>query len=755
MGRWSAFIKKHRLWAEGLCLALAALLALAWAGYTLHQSSQNQSAYRIVHDEYTPGQVLYPTNPHVGLVQTLPKGAGEPLYGVRLMFATDGRVARGSFVAALKNSAGETVASSCNDMTMLLDGAFVDVIFDGGPAFLQQGESYQLHITFQPESEADLAGLVYGEGSAANPDLPLTDTISSVYGRRTAALQLIVNHTGSAYALKAFAPLAALLFLAVMGGWWLTRARRAKAPVCFAFFAAALGLCFALITPPLAAPDEYGHLAGAYSLANRLTGQPGVSEGPQGETLLAMRACDAAYMRQDSGPIGVLAYKTMTDEVFSLHNSPALTVQAPVSQPYSVQPLQYLPQALGILLARALGLGFHGMLLLGRLASLAAYVALAALAVRLAPVGQSVLFAVGLLPMALSLAGSLSADTMVNALALLFIALCLRGMFLPAVWGLPARLGLLALAALLAPMKAIYILLVGLCLPIQNQVLGGVRRARVYKALVWAAAAASWLWANGGTVGYMLRSVDVERIRLAALVLAPLALCAVLGWKRWGRTRAFRRALRVLPVLAAVLAVGVALWVAGNSGRTLTPEEYAASIQPNGESVYLYDPGYIITHLPQTAKLLLNTLGAQLPQYLQGLVGSLPGEPIVYGLQVSWVLTIGLLLVLAAACLRQVEEGPRLGRGQRWAMALVGLGVCGLTVLAALFWTPINMTVIFGIQGRYLLPVLPLGLLLLGENRLVCLRRDAAAGLRLCSGALAAAVALQSLVLFATAAYKP
>ena len=51
--------------------------------------------------------------------------------------------------------------------------------------------------------------------------------------------------------------------------------------------------------------------------------------------------------------------------------------------------------------------------------------------------------------------------------------------------------------------------------------------------------------------------------------------------------------------------------------------------------------------------------------------------------------------------------------------------------------------------------VLPAALLLLAEGRTLCLRRSTDGALRLSAGALAAAVALQSLVLFASAAYKP
>lgn len=755
MERLGAFLKRHRLWLGGLCCALATLFALAWAGYTLHQAGKNQCEYQIVHDAYVEKQGLYPADPAAGLVQQLPAGAGETLYGVRLMFVTDGRVAHGSFRVALEGDDGQTLTACDGDMTMLLDGAFVDVIF-ASPVTLEEGGGYRLRVTFAPATAQDRAGLVYGEKEQADPAMPLTDGAETAAPGRTAALQYITNYTGTGYALRAYAPLAALVFATVMGGWWLIFVRRAKPHVTFAFFAATLGLVFALVTPPLAGPDEYGHLANACALANRLTGQPGITAGENGENLLPMRACDAEYMRDSSGPIGILAYKTMTDELFTTGNSGALTATAAVSAPYNVLALQYLPQALGILLARALGLGFHAMLLLGRLASVAVYAALGALAVRLAPAAKNIFFAAGLLPMALSLAGSVSADTLVNGLALVFTALCLRGLVCTGTLRRAEQAGLLAAAALLGPMKAVYLVLVALCLPIPAAALGGKARSRAFKALAWALALAGWLWCNGSTVAYMLRSVDTYRIVYILVRLAPLAVAAALVWWRWGKRPWFKKAaLAAAAVLALVLVWG-ALWVAANSGETLTPEEYAASIQPNGESTYVYSFGYILSHIPQTVKLLVNTLGSQLPRYLQGLVGTLPGEPIVYGLEASWLLTIALLAALVWACLHTVEDdAPLLGRGARWSMGLVALGVAALSMLAALCWTPINLTTVFGMQGRYLLPVLPAMLLLVGEGRTLCLRSNTDGALRLSVGALAAAVALQSLVLFASAAYKP
>lgn len=746
------WMKAHRRLFAGLAVLLAAALTLAWTGYTLHHACKNVSQYEIVHDAYTEKQGLYPIDPAIGLTQGLKSEPGTTLYGVRLMFVTNGRVAQGGLTVELL-CGGETLAASVNDMTALLDGAFVDILFDR-PVTMRAGQSYSLTLSTKPATSEDVVGLVCGEGALADPELPLSDPLSSVYTPRTAALQYITNYTGTGFALKAFLPVAALVLLAVLGGWWLLFVKKAKAHWSFAFLAAMLGLVFALVIPPLAGPDEYVHAAGAYGLANRLSGQPGVESGydEQGvyRSQLAMRACDAPYMRSVSGEIGPIAYKEMADGLFSTGNSAALTGRAQVRAPYNVQPVQYLPQAMGMLLARALGLDFYPLLLLGRLANLVVYVALAALAVKLAPAGKNIFFAVGLLPMSLSLAGNLSADASVLGLAFALSALCLRGAYERRPMRLAEQAGLLVLAVLLAPAKAIYLVLVGLCLFLRPENLGGVVRSRMYKGLVCAAALGAWALANGEALAYMLRSVDVERIQLALVPLALLAAGAALAWRRWGKRPAFRKAAFAGGALLALALAGIAVWVLGNSGETLTPEEYAAGIQPNGESIYVYNIGYILSHLPQTAKLLANTLGKQLPVYLQGLVGALPGEPIVYGLELSWSLTLGLVLVLLACSLRRQEQAPRLHRGGRRLLGGVCLGVTLLMVLANVSWTPINSATVFGIQGRYLLPVLPLALLLLGECDTFCLKRDASKGLRFCSAALAAGAALESMVLFAT-----
>lgn len=734
--------KKHRRALGGLALAFVLLLALGWTGYNLHHTMKNVPEYKIVHDGYIEKQALYPSDPAAGLVGTLPKASGETLYGLRLMSTTNGRVSRGRY--ALELLAGETVAASCSgDMTDFLDGAFVDLLFDA-PVVLQPGESYRFHIYFAPETPEDVVGLVYGEGEQANPELWLYDAAAQPAAGKSAAMQYITNYTGRGFALRWFAPVAMLLAVTLLLGWWLIYVKKAKPEMIFLVFALGLGLVWAAVTPPLAGPDEYVHAAGAYGMASRLTGEADAEEG-----LLPMRSVDAAHMLDHSGSIGAVAYKNSVDGFAVRGADEALSETAQVRSPISVQPVQYLAQSLGMLLARKMGLGFYPMLFLGRVFNLLLFAALAALAVRITPVGKTLFFAAGLLPACLSLAGSLSADPAVIGLCFLYTALCLQGKYGSGKFGAARCLVLAALALLLAPSKAIYVPVVFLCLMIPAQKLGGKMQGILWKSGILGAAALSWLSVNRAVLAGVFLAVDVDRIGLAFVGVVILAIAFALSWYLWNESPAYRKAVSVGIVLA-VLLVGIAgIWIVSNSGIELTPEEYAASIQPNGESLYVFSVGYILSHPMQAVKLVLNTVGRELPVYLQGLLGSLPGEPIVHGIQLSWTLTIGLLLLVLAVSMRGVSEPRRLSRGVRWGVGCTSAVVVLLMIAACVNWTPINSAVVFGIQGRYLLPVLPLMLLWLGDFDTFTLKKDRSKALSLLSGLLGGAAAMEALLLFA------
>ena len=81
--------------------------------------------------------------------------------------------------------------------------------------------------------------------------------------------------------------------------------------------------------------------------------------------------------------------------------------------------------------------------------------------------------------------------------------------------------------------------------------------------------------------------------------------------------------------------------------------------------------------------------------------------------------------MLAAALPVQDEpDEPLLGRRTGFGVLGIILCVAAASLVVALNWTPINYETLFGMQGRYWLPVLPLALLLVkGKPQRLCAAR--------------------------------
>ena len=732
--RCKAFAARHRAALGAVLVLLCAALACFWTWYDLHARVDDRPQYAIQNDEYTRRVRIGPT----GLDQTLQCAAGQTLHGVRLNMTTYGHAFRSCTVTAeLRSEQGDLLATCTVPCTGMLDNTFADFVFDR-PYTAARAETLHLRLTFQavPEQEGgDWVEGAYPVGLwASRGELdgwPLTDGLGRRYNG-TLAIQYITNHsahTSGALALRVgllvcAALTAAFVLLAFRGraGPGGAESARRRLPLAAAAMAGALGLgaAFALVTPPLVAPDEYTHLAVSYRMAGRLTG---AAQTTDAEGRLLVRACDAPWFSTRTGQIGIFAY---TDYLGGLNagggNDPALTeVSAATETSGSVNNALYTAQSLGLALARRTGQSFHTMLLWGRLANLLAYATLTGAALLLAPASCAPLLACAvLLPMPLQLAGSLSPDAGLLGLTALFTALVLRLRQQPA--RLPGRFALAALTAAVAPLKAIYLPLVLLVLLVPPEHLGATRRAgRAVQAASLALAALLWTAANLQTVFYAARDLDFVGLARGGAVLAVLLLAAGGAALLLRRHPAWRPRAKRAGIVLALLALPVVLYRLTHMYGGLTPEQLAAGIQPNGDSIYTYSFGYILRNLPGTAKLLVRSVCEQGGLWLQGLLGTTLGEPIVYRIDVSWLLGIGLLAALLAAALPPADDlnAPPLGRRARRAVGGVVLAVAALVFLAALGWTPINYTTIFGVQGRYLLPVLPLALLLVRSGRTV------------------------------------
>jgi hypothetical protein len=190
-----------------------------------------------------------------------------------------------------------------------------------------------------------------------------------------------------------------------------------------------LGLAFLVVTPPLMVPDENAHLMRAVQVSEfRMRAEsvgPGSGIGPYRRVggYLPEGVSRLIHLEYDDlMPAGRV--KTSWER---LRSGFAFGFDGPRSpQPFdntaAYPPVAYIPQAVALACVRA----WHGPVLAGlyfaRLLDLGCYLALVALAIRQTQVGATALAVIALLPMGLSLAASMSCDSLIIGCGFVVVA---------------------------------------------------------------------------------------------------------------------------------------------------------------------------------------------------------------------------------------------------------------------------------------------------------------------------------------------
>ncbi len=450
----------------------------------------------------------------------------------------------------------------------------------------------------------------------------------------------------------------------------------------YPFIAVFLGLLYLFVLAPLSAPDEISHYISAYELSNRFMFKEADYETGnvliRSEDLFLEDSKGAADYELDDG--GTVIYfdsasehsgeyevlgQTLTEETYSLIHDVGLggedipqadkvsgsDTAVSVYPPVITTPLAYVPQAVGITIARLLGLNSIWLVWFGRLFNLAFFVAVTTLAMRRLPFGKEVLFGVALLPMTLHLSASLSYDVMIMACLFLFTAICLDLAYDKEKVGPLDVIALAVLMAVAGPCKLVYVVMIGLCLLIPVKKFGGWGR-----------------WA------------------LSALVVAGLSL------------------------IAMILVNGQV--IAGYAAATT--EEMVPWAEEAG-----YSFSYIIRHPGQSLQLIYNTLIYEFGNYHLTMIGSSLGnlDPV---LNVPYILVMGFTAGLIGLALKKPGESSTVTGGRRaWIFILCAACAGALMLSMLISWTPLGSSTIAGVQGRYFLPILPVFLIAVKNDRVV------------------------------------
>lgn len=286
-----------------------------------------------------------------------------------------------------------------------------------------------------------------------------------------------------------------------------------------------LGILYLLVLPPLSAPDEISHYISAYQLSSKMMMREANYETGhvlvRAEDLMLEDIHGNSTFEVDSEGIWIVQPETeksekriplgqtLTEESYRviyetmLCGEPTaleqrfpetdLDSQLAVSPypPVVTTPLAYVPQAIGITIARLLGMGSLWMAYLGRLCNLIFFVAMTTLAMARLPFNKEVLFGVALLPMTVHLSASFSYDVMIMACLFYFTALCLDLACHKEKVQILDIVTAMVLMAVAGPCKMVYAPMMGLCLLIPVKKFGDWRRWGASAAAVagsWAAA---------------------------------------------------------------------------------------------------------------------------------------------------------------------------------------------------------------------------------------------------------------------------
>jgi uncharacterized membrane protein len=261
----------------------------------------------------------------------------------------------------------------------------------------------------------------------------------------------------------------------------------------FLLIASIAGLVLVALIPPLGGGNEDLNFQRTVGVATGhvLVG-PFAMPGGLADLLQAGRT---TFPEGAKPPLGYS--REQFDRVASLElraDQPEVVQPSPIAV---LHPVSYLPQVPVVVLGIWLGLPPLVIFYLGRLAGLAAGIALTFFAIRIMPVHKHSLAGVALLPPILFSRSTLDADQFTNGLAFLFLALTIREIARRGPLERSRAAGLALGAFLLAQAKSAYLLLPLLALAIPVERFG----SRARKALVCLAITLPGIVASGA---YML-----------------------------------------------------------------------------------------------------------------------------------------------------------------------------------------------------------------------------------------------------------
>lgn len=493
MTAFASFCKKHRhtLVALGAAAVCFAVFLLCW--FVSIRGLGSKALSSKLSDDYS---AYYPVEESVSQSFVF----DDDLLAMAFVFGIEGEQPSGTLDLVLTDAdTGEVLAQSQGVMENILPGQYTGLGLD---AAVTGTEGRHYLVTLTPHYTGS-GRLSIGCSSTATL-WEETMTVDGASQDATTALIVTYRQIGGFLTRYYWVVALAVLAIVFLGVRSALRRRIALHRLVFALVLA-LGLAYTLVLPPYGAPDEKYHINQSFTLACRWANVFSPEDWEMGHVPINMsyrreHDFDTLLQDQEEGTT-VWAWQAFADGMFTLSPDDFDSHVALEEAQTDSNPILYLPSAAVVFVGFLLHLGFVPVLLLGRLANLLCFAAMAAAAVRFAPFGRRVFAAAALLPMTLHLAASFSRDALLLGLCFAFTSLCLRAAFGEKAPGRALLIAIAAAGLLFCPGKAVYLPLAALVLLIPSRHLS-LPRPALWKAGYLAACVLLTLCMNGSMLSF-------------------------------------------------------------------------------------------------------------------------------------------------------------------------------------------------------------------------------------------------------------
>ena len=410
-----------------------------------------------------------------------------------------------------------------------------------------------------------------------------------------------------------------------------------------------LGIAMMMYIPPGEVPDEQDHINAAFYVSNKIMH---LNENHY-NVLQKDEAAVASHFYAKSACHSYDTYNVYLNELFSSDRDNELVKYS--LDGYAGDEILYFMPAIGITLGRAVDLSAYSTILLGRLFNFLFYTLLTYISFSILPIGQSMLFAVTLLPMTLQQVMSVSYDVPLFAFSFLAFSLTLHNIYKSEKYDKKDLIVSILIFILMFNIKSHAYFLIGMMplLVIIQRYLSTHLTSKTKKIIKWS---------------------------LIVLLLAVVVLYAVLY------LNGTIASMRYTP--------------------DMTDWHGAIDLQES------YSIGYCLKHPAATVWLMLNTLICNTNTYYRQMIGSELGW-LSIELPSTCINIISILLLLSTFKVEGDDAHFLDHQITHLILVVCVLTICFIFGGMAIGWTPVTYDVVMGVQGRYFIPVLPFMYILL------------------------------------------